>query len=336
MKSIVSKYRLSDFYFYDTDFFGPGKKNRRRAGDFAHLVIEEGLSVNFFLYTRATDFDDETLSLLKEAGLDSVFIGIESFSQAVLDRYNKATKVSDNYAAIELCKKYDIYIQYGYITYDYYTTFDELRDTVNGWRRVLRDKPHLFPTPQFLFTLIAPLDETPIGDHYVDSGIVDQKAKYSFPSWIIPDLRMKSPIGPYKFRDPRVGKLAECTRILAYELAKKIVKVNHELAAEIETCSSDEELASNVHIQSLVGWVSKLSPFAIDVFDSAVNAMEQGQDIYDTIEGLYKKCLSYYQAELPIGAQDLETYEHHYMKLRARSSGFVEAKWEQLLSQSTT
>lgn len=334
IEQTMSEFGVQNFYFYDTDFFGPGRKHRKRGEELARKIIDRGLDISFFLYARANDLTSEGVRLLKAAGLTSVFLGIESFSQPVLCRYNKATTVEDNLEVIRLCKEYDIYMQIGYITYDYYTTFEELWDTIRGWKIALDSKTHLLPIPQFLFTAIAPLDGTPIGAHYESEGITDPSAKYNFPSWIIPDIRMKSPVAPYTFRDPRIAQLAECTRLLSYELAKKVVAVHKLMKTYVEY--SDEVVGNSQDLEILVNWMSKLSSYAICQFEQAVEFFMGDGDLNTGIERMFDDCRSYYKQSLPKGFHDLEIYDRHYAKLRERQTGFVEQNWEGLLEVRST
>lgn len=334
IEQTISEFGVQNFYFYDTDFFGPGRKHRKRGEELACKIIDRGLDISFFLYARANDLTSEGIHLLKEAGLTSVFLGIESFSQPVLCRYNKATTVEDNLEVIRLCKEYDIYMQVGYITYDYYTTFEELWDTIRGWKIALASKTHLLPIPQFLFTAIAPLDGTPIGVHYESEGIINPSARYDFPSWIIPDIRMKSPIAPYTFKNPRIAELAECTRLLSYELAKKVVAVHKLMKTYVE--SSDEVIAYSQELEALVDWMSELSGYAICQFEQAVKFFMEDGDLSTGIERMFDDCRSYYKRSLPEDLHDLEIYDRHYVKLRTRKVGFVEQNWEELLEVSST
>lgn len=64
------------------------------------------LDMPFRCMGRAGYDTEETYKMLADAGCTGVAWGIESGSQYMLDRMNKATKVEDNYNVIEWCKKY--------------------------------------------------------------------------------------------------------------------------------------------------------------------------------------------------------------------------------------
>ncbi|MBQ2639874.1 MAG: hypothetical protein IJF92_03835 [Bacilli bacterium] len=69
---------------------------------------------------------DKTLAELKRAGFFSFACGIENGSPTALARMNKSSTVDDNIRALDLFKKYDYYVQMGYILFDKDTTFQEL------------------------------------------------------------------------------------------------------------------------------------------------------------------------------------------------------------------
>lgn len=71
---------------------------------------------NFSWNTRSTTalLDEETVSLMKEAGMSGITLGLESFDALVLDSTNKGTTVENNNEAIRLLKKYGI-ISIGHI-----------------------------------------------------------------------------------------------------------------------------------------------------------------------------------------------------------------------------
>ena len=72
---------------------------------------------------------------LKEAGLRSLFLGIESGSDSQLRRYCKGVTSEQSVAAIELLTKLGIEQDIGYIIFDPLVTVDELMQTVQFFER---------------------------------------------------------------------------------------------------------------------------------------------------------------------------------------------------------
>lgn len=78
---------------------------------------------------------NDILLKLKEAGLRSLFLGIESGSDTQLGRYCKGVTAEQSVAAIELLTKLKIEQDIGYIIFDPLVTVDELMQTVNFLER---------------------------------------------------------------------------------------------------------------------------------------------------------------------------------------------------------
>ena len=77
------------FHFMDTEFIGPGKVGLTRAKRFAKSIIDSKVEIQFIIDARIDNIDEGLFSMLKEAGLQRVFLGIESGCQKTIDRFNK-------------------------------------------------------------------------------------------------------------------------------------------------------------------------------------------------------------------------------------------------------
>jgi anaerobic magnesium-protoporphyrin IX monomethyl ester cyclase len=104
-------------YFADANFFGPGRQGKRRALQLADLMIKNKLDITFGLECRANDVEEESLSELVRAGLREVFLGLESGSQRVLDRFKKGLNTETNERAVKLLRRYDIEPSLGFIMF---------------------------------------------------------------------------------------------------------------------------------------------------------------------------------------------------------------------------
>jgi len=93
---LANKYRCLDFAFTD-NALPPGK-----AGRFFGAMRDEGRDFRFFAEIRASNKPDQ-YAIYRRGGLDSVQIGIEAFSDSLLQRMNKGTSVIDNLAAMKQC-----------------------------------------------------------------------------------------------------------------------------------------------------------------------------------------------------------------------------------------
>jgi anaerobic magnesium-protoporphyrin IX monomethyl ester cyclase len=126
--SVKHKYGVRTFCFVDNNFFVDGKKGKQRAIKIAEKLIKNEIKIRFHIESRVNDVDADTFRLLKKAGLRKVFLGIESGSQRVLDRFQKETTVEMNKKAIHILKNLEISWEPGFIMFDPLTTMDELRE----------------------------------------------------------------------------------------------------------------------------------------------------------------------------------------------------------------
>lgn len=130
MEFLIKEYKVNKIIFLDEEFIGTGLIGRRRARDIASMIIERNLKVKFLIYARVDNVDFDTLKLLKDAGLESVFLGIEFGVQRILDFYNKRVTVQDNINAINLLKKVGLKIKPGFILFEPTISLDEIKENI--------------------------------------------------------------------------------------------------------------------------------------------------------------------------------------------------------------
>ncbi|KHE92545.1 MAG: B12-binding domain-containing radical SAM protein [Candidatus Scalindua rubra] len=116
------------FYFADANFFGPGRKGKERASEFACLLVDNGINIKFGIECRVNDVEGATIEALVKAGLVDVFLGVESGSQRSLTKFRKYTTVEDNKSAIITLRKYGIEPNYGFIMFDPDSTLADVRE----------------------------------------------------------------------------------------------------------------------------------------------------------------------------------------------------------------
>ena len=118
------------FYFVDDNFIITTNDSYNRAAHFAELILQKAPPIRFGFMCRSAAIEKNLFHLLKNSGLSGVFLGIESFSQAVLDRYKKRETVADHLQAIETLNSLAITINPGFIFFDQWTTKAEVNETI--------------------------------------------------------------------------------------------------------------------------------------------------------------------------------------------------------------
>lgn len=137
IKYMQDKWKLNIVNFNDDNFFGPGNNSMSFADDFYDKIKEENLEIKFKIMARANDIDEQMFCRLKEIGLKNVFIGVESINERALRFYNKGITIEQIKAALELLNSMDIDYVIGYILFDPYVTFDEIKKSIEFLREVI-------------------------------------------------------------------------------------------------------------------------------------------------------------------------------------------------------
>jgi anaerobic magnesium-protoporphyrin IX monomethyl ester cyclase len=116
IKFLSETYGVNRFWMCD-DIFGL-KPNWVQ--NFSRSLKKEKLSISYYIQSRVDLLlKEDTIDALAESGLEEVWVGAESGSQAILDAMDKDTKVEQIYEATRLLKAKNIrvafFIQFGYL-----------------------------------------------------------------------------------------------------------------------------------------------------------------------------------------------------------------------------
>lgn len=116
IKYLSDTYGVNRFWMCD-DIFGlkPGWVQQ-----FNTALKEKQLDISYYIQSRVDLLlKEDTINALAESGLEEVWVGAESGSQAILDAMDKETKVEQIYEATRLLKlkqiKVAFFIQFGYL-----------------------------------------------------------------------------------------------------------------------------------------------------------------------------------------------------------------------------
>lgn len=115
----------------DDTFIGPGEIGRARAFELAEAFSARNLDYVWGAACRADQVEEELFSRLHDAGLRIVFLGIESGNDQTLRVFDKDTTVETNKQAIAILRKLGIVPELGFIMFNPYTTFANVRDDMD-------------------------------------------------------------------------------------------------------------------------------------------------------------------------------------------------------------
>jgi hypothetical protein len=125
---ILAAQGIKDFYFADPNFIGPGKAGRERTLQLLELL--KPLNITFGMETRPNDLNDEIVEKLVEAGMTSLLMGIESGSSNILRHIKKSSTTTAGTEAIQLCLKYGIDPEIGFLMFVPDASIHDLRDNI--------------------------------------------------------------------------------------------------------------------------------------------------------------------------------------------------------------
>lgn len=97
--------KVKTIYLTDDDFC----IDRRSVIRFCRKAIEQDFGdLSFMCFARASDLTDEMCTWMKKANFRRLNVGIESFSEKVLEEMNKRCDVAKNHAGLAMLKRHDI------------------------------------------------------------------------------------------------------------------------------------------------------------------------------------------------------------------------------------
>lgn len=155
------------FLFQDDDFpiFGPVWHKWVR--DFLICLRKSGLAETAIwkINCRADAVDPELFSEMRDAGMNFVYMGLESGTDEGLRTLNKLITVEQNVRAVEILKSINIAFDFGFMLLEPSTTFDSVFENVRFLRRIVGDG---YAAAEFC--RMIPYDGTPIKDQLAREG----------------------------------------------------------------------------------------------------------------------------------------------------------------------
>lgn len=139
MEMLKKEYDCNEIVFFDDNFMGVGEVGRQRAIRITKEICRRKLDIQFSFATRLDNVDYETFSLLKNAGLKHVFIGVESAVQRILNIYGKGIKVNQINVALNILKKVGISIEIGFIMFNPFIEFEEIVENLKFLQKIRKD-----------------------------------------------------------------------------------------------------------------------------------------------------------------------------------------------------
>jgi radical SAM superfamily enzyme YgiQ (UPF0313 family) len=127
---LLFKQGVRFFKFIDDDLGMSSKAQRDWLKQFA-VELKLRCMADHILWrisVRVDELDAAILTMLKEVGMDFVFLGIEAGCEQSLKTFNKGYNVEDIYRGVEILEQVGIEFEYGFMLFDPECSFDSVRE----------------------------------------------------------------------------------------------------------------------------------------------------------------------------------------------------------------
>ena len=215
MELLHEKYKTSIFNMTEFTFDDPGEDGVNKAAGVYREILKRKLPISLQIYTRAEKVNDRSelhYRLGKEAGLDCIYLGVESGNERDLKLYNKKASVQDNYNAIRLLTRLDIYTICGFIFFNPYSDYETLQQNARFlYRSGMGHSLFLYMSRMEIFPQSA------IANRLKKDGLLSE------------DFDYRSDGYDYHFANPRISELLN---VLKLKLNPTLYDVDNKLAVE--------------------------------------------------------------------------------------------------------
>lgn len=175
-----NNYKFNELAFQDDTFF----TYKERVLNVAEEFLKRGIKIKWRATMRAeqgSKLSEEEFKLLVNSGLDWLLIGVEAGSQEMLDNLKKDTKIEQILQCADICKKYNVKVNFPTIVGFPGESEKNFKDTLK-FAFKLRQLSQLFETPIFYFKPYPGSDivNSMIQDGYKLPDTLDEWADFDF------------------------------------------------------------------------------------------------------------------------------------------------------------
>ena len=117
IEHVHKKYGVTHISFQDDLFLDVDAKSQNRAKKISELLLARDINVFFSIMCSVKAINEEVISLLYNAGLRNVFIGIENFSEKARAYFNKHISDKDIEHAISVLATIGVEVDFGFIMF---------------------------------------------------------------------------------------------------------------------------------------------------------------------------------------------------------------------------
>tara|TARA_Y100001958_G_scaffold119690_1_gene86764 strand:- start:498 stop:1859 length:1362 start_codon:yes stop_codon:yes gene_type:complete len=146
--------------------------NRKHTISLCEEIIKQKLNITFMVETHLNNMDDQMIKLLKQAGLELIYVGVESSNHVVLKDMKRFTIEHDKqYEIIKKCQDAGIIVKTMFII----GNPEDTEDTINASIQYSKYLPSLYAQ----FSVFTPYPGTPVYSDFKELINVEELEKFN-------------------------------------------------------------------------------------------------------------------------------------------------------------
>jgi radical SAM superfamily enzyme YgiQ (UPF0313 family) len=131
LAGIATRFNVHKFEYLDEDFLAEEFTSQVQVQQFADLLIDSGLNIEFAIHSNAINIRRAEMAALKRAGLRRLSLRIESGSSQALKRRRAPATLEQIRKAIQICREVGVEIAPWMALFDKETSPKELRENLD-------------------------------------------------------------------------------------------------------------------------------------------------------------------------------------------------------------
>ena len=161
IEELIDTYHINDIGFMDDTFM----LNKKRAGEIADEIKARDLDISFVASSRVDRVDRDLLENLKSSGLSTIYYGVESGSQRILDLMKKGITLKNVEDAVKIAKDVNLDVLTSFILGYPGETEDDMNKTIDFSTKLDSDYCQ--------YSILTPFPGTPIYNDLIEKNLID-------------------------------------------------------------------------------------------------------------------------------------------------------------------
>ncbi len=161
IEELIDTYHINDIGFMDDTFM----LNKKRAGEIADEIKARDLDISFVASSRVDRVDKDLLENLKSSGLSTIYYGVESGSQRILDLMKKGITLKNVEDAVKIAKDVNLDVLTSFILGYPGETEEDMNKTIKFSTKLDSDYCQ--------YSILTPFPGTPIYNDLLEKNLID-------------------------------------------------------------------------------------------------------------------------------------------------------------------